>query len=97
MARKTKKQKIIAEFRRKSSSIQVTLPVIHNETKLSEKERVQVMPLPHQNDSLYIYPIQLIKKDLTKTLLLSILAISLEIALFFILEKHISLPFKMKF
>lgn len=97
MARKTKKQKIIAELRRKSSSIRVTLPVIHNETKLPEKESATTTHSPPQNDSLYIYPIQLIKKDLTKTLLLSILAISLEIALFFILEKHLGLPFKIKF
>jgi len=97
MARKTKKQKIIAELRKKNSLIQATLPVIHNEIELSEKEPIKATPSLPQNASLYIYPIHLIKKDLTKTLLLSILAISLEIALFFILEKHISLPFKMKF
>lgn len=47
-----------------------------------------------QTTQLYIYPVHLIKKDLTKTLLLSILAISLELALFLILEKGLVLPFK---
>lgn len=46
-----------------------------------------------QSQSLYIYPVQLIRKDLTKTLVLCILAISLEIGLYFFLEKPGLLPF----
>ncbi len=97
MARKTKKQKIIADLRRKISLPSQNLILAKSETKLPEKQSVTATYSSSQNASLYIYPVQLIKKDLTKTLLLSILAISLEIALFFILEKHLGLPFKIKF
>jgi len=97
MAKKTRKQKIISEIRRKILSVQINSPTASNKTELPEKEKAGATPPPSQNTSFYIYPIQLIKKDLTKTLLLSILAISLEIALFFVLERHLGLPFKIKF
>jgi len=103
MAKKTKKEKIIADLRRKLRFTDYSL-----ETPATEKitkETSQNTPLPSpsnspppiQTQSLYIYPLQLIRKDLTKTLLLSILTISLEIALFLILEKHLILPFRIKF
>jgi len=47
---------------------------------------------PVQSGSIYVYPTQLIRKDLTKTILLSILAISLELALYFAFEGKIQLP-----
>lgn len=91
MARKTKKQKIIADLRRKVKINEVQLPpstfYLQKHEEKKETEALQTIePDTAQTKSLYIYPIQLIKKDLTKTLLLSILAISLEIALFFILR-----------
>lgn len=95
MSKKTKRQKIIADQRRSAFSsfpVQKNVPVeIPSPVKtLSE------LPTPsaNQNESLYIYPVHLIRKDLTKTLVLSILAISLEAALFLILERHLILPFR---
>lgn len=85
MPKKTKKQKILAGSRKKTLLFS---PANNNpEAKKVKKET-------NQSQSLYIYPVQLIRKDLTKTLLLSILAVSLEVALFLILEKHLVLPFK---
>jgi len=63
----------------------------------AHQKRLELNQQLNQNNSFYSYPVQLIKKDLTKTLLLSILAVSLELALFLILEKHLILPFKIKF
>jgi len=80
MGRKTKKQKIIAELRRKLQIDNIS-PLASHPTP------------PIQIQSLYIYPVRLIRKDLTKTLLLSILAISLEVAIYFFLEKNLTLPF----
>ncbi len=65
------------------------------EQRRATQVRTEFTTLPtFQTAQLYIYPVHLIKKDLTKTLLLSILAISLELALFLILEKGLALPFK---
>lgn len=96
MSKKTKKQKIIADQRRKS--ILFSLPI--NETSPNPTPSQAPASTFHspssinQRVSLYIYPVHLIRKDLTKTFLLSILAISLEIALFLVLEKHLILPFR---
>ena len=87
MARKTKKEKIIADLRRKLQNAPVRSQSVPETVKIIEPPTVQTQ-------SLYIYPVQLIKKDLTKTLLLCILAISLEVALFFVLEKHLILPIR---
>lgn len=87
MARKTKKEKIIADLRRKLQNAPVNSQPVSETVKIIE-------PLTVQTQSLYIYPVQLIKKDLTKTFLLCILAISLEVALFFVLEKHLILPIR---
>ncbi len=87
MARKTKKQKIIADSRRKFSvSPAVNLPI--NNSSNTENYEATTNLIKPQTKSIYIYPVHLIRKDLTKTILLSILAISLEIALYFILERH---------
>jgi len=77
MGKKTKRQKIVAEERRKAF--------------------VPSSPQRPQTPSLYIYPVQLLRKDLTKTFVLSILAVSLEIALYLVLEKKLVLPFKIVF
>jgi hypothetical protein len=85
MSKKTRKQKILADLRvKRASSLLVNTDIEAKTVKIQTR----------QNQSLYIYPVQLIRKDLTKTLLLSILAVSLEIALFLILERHLVLPFK---
>jgi len=84
VAKKTKKQKIIADLRRR-----VALARQPAEFSLPQ----EVTPKINQTQSLYLYPIQLIRKDLTKTLVLCILAISFEIALYVGLEKNLILPF----
>ena len=107
MSKKTKQQKILADLRRQNFLLQ-QLANVKKDTPVSRPEveaspsmnsrstRQNLSENVHQKESIYIYPIQLIRKDLTKTLLLSILAISFEIALFLILEKHLVLPFGIK-
>jgi len=108
MGKKTKKEKIIADLRRQliqNNQSKISLSSLNSEEKITEKKEepkqelninftasTQISP-PSQTQSLYIYPVQLIRKDLTKTLLLCILAISLELALYFLLEKGLALPF----
>ena len=77
MAKKTRKEKILADFRRKKS--------LENSPSQTTHEY-------EQSSSIYVYPTQFIKKDLTKTILLSILAISLELALYFVFEGKIKIP-----
>jgi hypothetical protein len=81
VSRKTKKQKILAEQKRQA--ILVNQPPSFEPKTTFEKTS--------QNLSIYSYPTHLVRKDLTKTVLLCILAISLEIALYFILEKNLIL------
>lgn len=82
MSKKTRKEKILADFRRQKNQPKV---------KVFPAENISIPPENHsqqinQNQSIYNYPIHLIKKDLTKTLILCILAISFELALYFILK-----------
>jgi len=90
MARRTKKEKILADLRKKSKLLSSLSREMSSNLSPQQISTPSLHPpaSTNQNESLYIYPIQLIRKDLTKTLLLSILAISLEIALFLLLEKH---------
>lgn len=103
MGKKTRKEKIIADLRRKlqSSQFRQDLPLENKAEREPIKNAQEGKKLPTyesataspQNVSLYNFPVQLIKKDLTKTLFLSILAISLELTLYFIIEKNLfSLP-----
>jgi len=96
MGRKTKKEKIIADLRRKMAKLEVREEKkIYQEPKIS-LENINSQEKPSfQSPSIYIYPVQFIKKDLTKTIFLTILAISFEVALFFLFEKNINLPFKL--
>ncbi|PIU34685.1 hypothetical protein COT03_01970 [Candidatus Shapirobacteria bacterium CG07_land_8_20_14_0_80_39_18] len=96
VGKKTKRQKIIADQRRKSNLSSFPVQEIGSNQTPSRVQTTTLYPPSSgiQNESLYIYPVHLIKKDLTKTLLLSILAISLELALFLVLEKHLILPFR---
>lgn len=101
MGRKTKREKIIADLRRELSQVKtdIQLPKVVDQTRAFEK-KITIEPIqsvntfPHQSNSIYTYPTQLIKKDLTKTIILAILAISFELALFFFFEGKISLPIK---
>jgi len=102
MSKKTKRQKIAADLKRKNPNSNISNTPETSFSKTKEGLKVNIESLEsisepkkeqYQKDSLYVYPVQLVRKDLTKTLILSILAISLELALFFTLEKHITLPF----
>lgn len=109
MGKKTKKEKIIADLRRKVLLSQEQTFLSRSTQTLSFKEVSKNEPPTisqsekpisgiDQKVSLYIYPVHLIKKDLTKTLLLSILAISFEVGLYFVLEKNVfPLPEFLKF
>ena len=73
MPKKTRQEKIIAGLRR----------------KVAISPRPAFTPSPvispsSQTQSFYVYPPQLIKKDLTRTFILAILAVSLELAIYLI-------------
>jgi hypothetical protein len=101
MGKKTRKEKIIADLRRKvySSQSLSAAPQKISFTSNIGPPKIVVRPPEEvaQTGSLYVYPVHLIRKDLTKTFLLSILAISLEVALFLLLEQHLVLPFRISF
>jgi len=88
MSKKTKQEKIIADLRRK-------LALGQNKPSLEIQPQKQAIPtfakvyepLSSLNDKTEITTgnLSLIKKDLTKTLILSILAISFELVLYFVL------------
>jgi len=86
MGRKTKKEKILADLRRKLAQAEKITPIL-TKPAVSTQEVI-----PAQSASIYIYPTQLIKQDLTKTIFLSILAISFEVVLYFYFEGKIRLP-----
>ncbi len=90
MGNKTKKQKIIADLRRQvqisQQSTKYSLPTNQDLNQKSELSKLNEIRNPiAQTQSIYSYPVQLIRKDLTKTLLLCILGLSLEVALYFFL------------
>ena len=82
MSKKTRKEKILADQRRQNNQSAVKIYPTKNISIALETVSQQ----SNQTQSIYNYPVQLIKKDLTKTLILCILAISLELALYFILK-----------
>jgi hypothetical protein len=101
MPKKSKKEKIIADLKRRVQTAQ-SFSLIPEKTAVPVHIEKPKAPAPppekiSQIESLYIYPVHLIRKDLTKTFLLSILAISLEVALFLLLEQHLVLPFRISF
>lgn len=91
--RKTRQEKIIAELRRKLEATRATGEkwVVGSESSRGsehEEKMERLIPITHpqpitQNSSQYLTPY--IKKDLTKTFVLAILAISLELVLYFFL------------
>lgn len=92
MPRKTKKDKVIAKLRRELAEQRVG----------SEKEEgpkhtpplLTSKPTSHLSSPspLLTYPVSLIKKDLTRTVGLAILAISLELGIYYLSKLEI-LPF----
>jgi len=90
MGKTTKKQKLMADLRRQtefSKNFNISTPVKFNNKESLDTSKINTPEDHHQTDSLYAYPVQNIRKDLTKTLVLCILAISFEIALFIFLKK----------
>lgn len=93
MSKKTKQEKIIADLRRQLEISRQPKWEMRNE-KLDKEVRIEKeeikkssFSLPSPTSSLSsLTSITLIKKDLTKTLLLSILAISFELVLYFLLK-----------
>ncbi len=84
MSKKTKQEKIIADLRRrlqaqKKQSLPLT-PKLTPKIKLEPEEKISERPVIDT----FAIPNDLIKKDLIKTFILSIVAISLEFVLYFI-------------
>jgi hypothetical protein len=73
MSKKTRQEKIMADLRRRVAIVETESGVIPAPAFLA------------QTQSLYIYPPQLVRKDLTRTFLLTILVISLELGIYLIL------------
>lgn len=90
MSKKTKQEKIIADLRRQLEATKTVTNSISEQINYPLPKRTATLPsfsspqdtktIAFSQDSL-----GLIKKDLTKTLLLSILAISFELVLYFLL------------
>ena len=98
--KKTRAEKKIADLRRNlelssvTNNVKYPLAAPVEIKQYSQENSLSEMKLHQpQIQSLYIYPVQLIRKDLTKTLVLCILAISLELGLYILLEKPGLLPF----
>ena len=89
MSRKTKQEKIIAELRRrlevtKREKGEVRSEIIDNDVRSEERETKEShIPFQHPASS-FTLPTSLIKKDLTKTGILTMLAISLELVVYWI-------------
>ncbi|MBM3209477.1 hypothetical protein FJZ40_04275 [Candidatus Shapirobacteria bacterium] len=90
MGKKTRQEKIIADLRRKLKTTGVAWEQLPSpppeEKKQAFRPESASQPTPYQSQSIYIYQPQLIKKDLTKTLALTILAVSLEIGMYLFLK-----------
>lgn len=79
MPKKTRREKIIADLRRKLGTNQPT-PIIPEQKEFYTLPKIQTT----QSTSVQnLIPINYLKKDLTKTFVLAILAISLELVLYF--------------
>lgn len=82
MARKTKQEKIIADLRRKLRAQEERLTPITPKLSSRIKQETKTKSQPLVNT--LTIPTDLIKKDLMKTLLLTIVAISLELVVYLI-------------
>lgn len=89
MPRKTKKEKVIAEYRRKMQTVDNRrLKVDFEDRGLKVDEKNQASSFQSQNPSSILHhpSSNLVKEDLKKTLILSTLAISLEFVLYWLIE-----------
>ena len=79
MPKKTRREKIVADLRRILGTSQPT-PIIPEQKEFYALPKIQTtQPTSVQN----LIPINYLKRDLTKTFVLAILAISLELVLYF--------------
>lgn len=88
MSKKTKQEKIIADLRRQLETTRVSVSPMHSTYSVRDNTVKTPTIQPSQvtnNLSVSKDSLSLIKKDLTKTLILSILAISFELVLYFVL------------
>ena len=82
MAKKTKQEKIIADLRRKlqAQEEKLTAPKLSPKTKPKQEVRTESRPMTDT----FAIPTDLIKKDLIKTTILTIVAISLELVVYLV-------------
>ncbi len=83
MARKTKQEKIIADLRKRlrAQEEKLTLaPKLSSKTKPKQEVRTESRPVT----GTFAIPTDLIKKDLIKTTILTIVAISLELVVYLV-------------
>jgi hypothetical protein len=80
MSKKTKQEKIIADLRRRLQAQEKQPLPATPKVKFTPEEKVSRSPAVKT----FVIPTNLIKKDLMKTLILSIVAISLEFVLYFL-------------
>ena len=88
MSKKTKQEKIIADLRRQLSLTQTQKEASREITEIQEKKLKPVVSYQIPKSTVVASPefLPLIKKDLMKTLFLSILAIFFELVLYFLLK-----------
>lgn len=84
---KTRQAKIISDLRRKLSQQAVARPQKALEEQENPNYQLRNLPTtqPKTRADLPMYPVALVKKDLTKTAILTVLAISFELVLYFLL------------
>ena len=84
--RKTRNDKIISDLRRQLATTRETTVQTQEIVPTTKSYSVPVSTLPEKPTVLPSQiPLALVKKDLTKTLALTLLAISLELVLYFLL------------
>lgn len=92
--RKTRREKIIIQLRRELERQKRRTAVSSTKTKARQEaiskqpqaEPEQAKPAKKADTSIFLYDSRLVKKDLIKTLILALVAISLEVVLYFYLR-----------
>jgi len=92
--RKTRKEKIIVQLKRELEKQKLKTAPLGTKTKVSQevvsqKSQAEISKpkgLKKADNSAFSYDPRLVKKDLTKTLTLALVAISLEVVLYFYLR-----------
>jgi hypothetical protein len=82
MSKKTKQEKIIADLRRRlhAQEEELTTPKLSSKTRLKQEVRIESRSVTDT----FAIPTDLIKKDLIKTTILTIVAISLELVVYLV-------------